>query len=69
MEAAKILLIDDERALRRNLSVGLMQQGYEMIPCQDGFSALKIWTAHRIDKLVKSTAQLSLLITPVMNVH
>lgn len=40
METAKVLLIDDERGLRRNLSVGLMQRGFEMVPCQDGFSAL-----------------------------
>ncbi len=46
MEAAKVLLIDDERALRRNLSVGLMQRGYEMVPCQDGFSALNTLDMH-----------------------
>lgn len=40
MEAAKVLLIDDERALRRTLSVGLLQRGYETAPCQDGFSGL-----------------------------
>lgn len=40
MDTAKVLLIDDERALRRNLSVGLMQGGYETVPCPDGFSAL-----------------------------
>jgi len=40
MDAAKVLLIDDERGLRRNLQVGLMQRGYDMVPCQDGFSAL-----------------------------
>lgn len=45
-EAAKVLLIDDERSLRRNLSVGLMQRGYEMIPCPDGFSALNTLKMH-----------------------
>lgn len=40
MEPAKVLLIDDERGLRRILSMGLLQRGYETAPCQDGFSGL-----------------------------
>jgi DNA-binding NtrC family response regulator len=31
-----ILLIDDEAALRRHVSMGLMQQGYHTEPCENG---------------------------------
>ncbi len=37
----RILLVDDEASLRRSLSLGLSQRGYETEPCEDGISALK----------------------------
>jgi CheY-like chemotaxis protein len=37
----RILLVDDESSLRRSLSLGLSQRGYETDPCEDGISALK----------------------------
>lgn len=36
----RILLIDDEASLRRSLSLGLKQLGYDVEPCENGFSAL-----------------------------
>lgn len=37
----KILLIDDESSLRRTLSLGLSQWGYDTEPCEDGMNGLK----------------------------
>jgi CheY-like chemotaxis protein len=37
----KILLIDDESSLRRTLSLGLSQRGYDTEPCEDGMNGLK----------------------------
>ncbi len=36
----RILLVDDESALRRSLSIGLNQFGYDVEPCENGMSAL-----------------------------
>ncbi|MBU0765666.1 MAG: response regulator [Bacteroidetes bacterium] len=37
----KVLLVDDESSIRRMLSLGLGQQGYDVEPCEDAISALK----------------------------
>jgi CheY-like chemotaxis protein len=37
----KVLLIDDEASLRRSVSVGLMQKGYQTEPCENGMKALR----------------------------
>ena len=36
----KVLLIDDEASLRRSVSMGLMQKGYQTEPCENGMKAL-----------------------------
>jgi len=36
----RILIVDDEAALRRQLMVGLIQHGYEVDECEEGLSAL-----------------------------
>lgn len=36
----KVLLVDDEAGLRRNLSVSLLQHDYEIDPCENGLQAL-----------------------------
>ena len=41
MMQKKILLVDDESSLRRSLSLGLSQRGYETEPCENGVNALK----------------------------
>ncbi len=44
----KVLLVDDESSLRRQLLIGLTQRGFEVEECEDGLSALKrIETARR----------------------
>jgi CheY-like chemotaxis protein len=37
----KVLLIDDEPSLRRSVSMGLMQKGYQTEPCESGMKALQ----------------------------
>ena len=37
---SKVLLIEDEAGIRRTLTVSLMQEGYEVEPCEDGLSGL-----------------------------
>lgn len=37
----KILVIDDEASLRRSVSMGLMQKGYDTEPCENGMKALQ----------------------------
>jgi CheY-like chemotaxis protein len=37
----RILLVDDESSLRRTLSVGMSQEGYDVEPCENGINALK----------------------------
>ncbi|MBI2419575.1 MAG: response regulator [Ignavibacteriales bacterium] len=36
----RVLLVDDESALRRSLSLGLNQFGYDVEPCENGITAL-----------------------------
>jgi FixJ family two-component response regulator len=36
-----VLLIDDEAAVRRHISMGLMQQGYNTEPCENGMKGLE----------------------------
>lgn len=37
----RILLVDDESSLRRTLSLGMSQEGYDVEPCENGICALK----------------------------
>src|SRR5512145_960735 len=37
----RVFLIDDEASLRRTVSMGLMQKGYDTEPCESGLKALK----------------------------
>jgi CheY-like chemotaxis protein len=36
----QVLIIDDEAEIRRNLTVGLTQEGYSVVACPDGISAV-----------------------------
>lgn len=37
----KILFVDDESSIRRTMTLGLRQQGYDIEPCENGINALK----------------------------
>ncbi|MCK4414361.1 MAG: response regulator [Candidatus Eisenbacteria sp.] len=41
----RVLVIDDEPEIRRNLTIGLTQEGYTVIACPDGISAI-----HELDR-------------------
>ncbi len=47
MNEKKVLLIDDEASLRRSLSLGLMQKGYETELCENGMNGLKTLEAFK----------------------
>jgi CheY-like chemotaxis protein len=36
----RVLIIDDEAEIRRNLTIGLTQEGYSVVACPDGISAI-----------------------------
>ena len=38
-----VLLIDDEASLRRSVSIGLMQKGYQTEPCENGMKGSIPW--------------------------
>lgn len=41
----RVLIIDDEPEIRRNLTIGLTQEEYEVVACPDGISAI-----HELDR-------------------
>lgn len=43
----RVLIIDDEAEIRRNLSVGLVQEDYAVVACPDGISAIHELNAAR----------------------
>src|SRR5215210_7887413 len=48
----RILLAEDDRALRRFLEVVLERAGYEVIPASDGLEAMKVALSTRIDIVI-----------------
>ena len=50
--SARVLLAEDDRALRRFLEVVLQRAGYEVIPAADGLEAMKIALSSNIDIVV-----------------
>ena len=43
----RVLLIDDEAGLRRSVSFGLAQKGYQTEPCENGMKGLQALDTHR----------------------
>jgi CheY-like chemotaxis protein len=43
----RVLIIDDEAEIRRNLTIGLTQEGYSAVACPDGISAIHELNAAR----------------------
>lgn len=48
----RVLLIEDDKALRRYLEFTLSQAGYEVIPAADGLEAMKVVLSSRVDIVV-----------------
>ncbi len=55
-----MLIIDDEAEIRRNLTVGLTQEGYNAVACPDGISAV-----HELDSARKQGIAYDYLITDI----
>ncbi len=55
-----VLIIDDEAEIRRNLTVGLTQEGYSAVACPDGISAI-----HELKNARERGAQYDYLITDI----
>ena len=49
---ARVLLAEDDRALRRFLEIVLERKGYKVIPAGDGLEAMKLALSTRIDIVV-----------------
>jgi CheY-like chemotaxis protein/nitrate reductase NapAB chaperone NapD len=55
-----VLVIDDEAEIRRNLTVGLTQEGYSAVACPDGISAI-----HELDKAREKSIAYDYLVTDI----
>lgn len=51
-QSMKVLIADDDRAIRQSLATALEINGYEVISCSDGVEALAAYREHRPDVLV-----------------
>jgi CheY-like chemotaxis protein len=56
----KILFVDDEASLRRTMTIGLSQNGYDTEPCENGVSALK-----KLDSFVKNHINLDAVVVDI----
>lgn len=56
----KILFVDDEASLRRTMSLGLSQYGYDTEPCENGVCALK-----KLESYVKSNVNLDAIVVDI----
>lgn len=56
----RVLLIDDESALRRSLSLGLNQSGYDVEPCENGLAAL-----NKLDLYKKNDVELDIVVLDI----
>ncbi len=49
---ARVLLVEDDKALRRYLEITLQRAGYEVLSAADGLAAMKIALASSIDLVI-----------------
>jgi len=60
MEMKRVLLIEDEAGLRRNLAVSLKQENFEIEPCENGVKGLE-----RLETLLKNGVQIDYVLTDI----
>jgi len=48
----RVLLVEDDRSVRRYLEVTLQRSGYKVIPAEDGLEAMKVALSSEIDVVV-----------------
>jgi CheY-like chemotaxis protein/nitrate reductase NapAB chaperone NapD len=56
----RVLVIDDEPEIRRNLTIGLAQEDYEVVACPDGISAI-----HELNKAKDDGVGFDYLVTDI----
>jgi len=56
----KILFVDDEASLRRTMTLGLSQRGYDTEPCENGVCALK-----KLDSYMKNNINLDAIVVDI----
>jgi CheY-like chemotaxis protein len=56
----RVLVIDDEAEIRRNLTVGLAQEDYSVVACPDGISAI-----HELNEARKKGTRYDYLVTDI----
>ncbi len=56
----RVLIIDDEPEIRRNVTIGLTQEDYEVVACPDGISAI-----HELDRSRSKGVGFDYLVTDV----
>jgi CheY-like chemotaxis protein len=56
----RILFVDDEASLRRTMTLGLSQQGYDADPCENGVTALK-----RLESYIKNNINLDAVVVDI----
>jgi CheY-like chemotaxis protein len=56
----KVLFVDDEASLRRTMTLGLTQRGYDADPCENGVAALK-----RLETYVKNNVNLDAVVVDI----
>ncbi len=61
MNAARILIVDDEVAIRRQLAVGMAQRGFSIVESEDGLSALR-----QIEELSKAGEPVKIAVVDVV---
>jgi len=65
----RILLVDDESSIRRTLSLGLIQKGYDVEPCENGIEALKKIALYKKNKLSLDTFVLDVMLPDISGIR
>ncbi len=51
-DRARVLLVEDDNALRRYVEITLQRAGYEVLPAADGLEAMKLALASSVDIVI-----------------
>jgi CheY-like chemotaxis protein len=61
----KVLLIDDEASLRRSISLGLLQKGYQTEPCENGMKGLETLETYKKNEVPLDCAIVDVLLPDI----
>lgn len=68
-ENPRMLVVDDEASIRRNLTVGMAQRGYEVDACEMGLSALEMIEAARRSGVPHNVVILDIRLPDIDGLH